>query len=71
MSKTSILSHRVATGVSSGRYFSIAAMTCIGLSVGFISRQNFYLVFTREIGCTPRDDKLRHLPENVGQCDSD
>jgi AraC-like DNA-binding protein len=43
----------------------------IGLSVGFISRQNFYLVFTREIGCTPRDYKLRHLPENVGQCDSD
>lgn len=31
----------------------------VGLSVGYVSRQHFYLVFTREMGCTPREYRLR------------
>ena len=33
----------------------------IGLSVGFVSRQSFHLVFHREIGCSPADYRRRHL----------
>lgn len=33
----------------------------IGLSVGYISRQHFYLVFTREMGCTPGEYRENHL----------
>lgn len=32
----------------------------VGLSVGFVSRQSFHLVFQRELGCTPADFRRQH-----------
>lgn len=32
----------------------------IGLSVGFVSRQSFHLVFRREVGCSPAEYRRNH-----------